>query len=111
MNVRAIINAVILHAANINNVALPYPTLLTALFEKAGINMMDNAISWSIWALDPNGIVRIWNNQSEDREDEVGPSRASARQKSKASISDLQEMYQHHDKQLDDIQAQLAYDR
>ena len=44
MNVGAIINAAILHAANINNVALPFPSLLTALFEKAGINMKNNAM-------------------------------------------------------------------
>ncbi|GMN21821.1 hypothetical protein TIFTF001_040129 [Ficus carica] len=111
MNVGAIINAAILHAANINNVAFPFPSLLTALFEKAGINTADNAICRPIRALDPNGIVRNWNNQSEDREDEAEPSRASTRRKSKASISDLHEMYQHHDKRLDDIQAQLAYDR
>ncbi|GMN48394.1 hypothetical protein TIFTF001_017565 [Ficus carica] len=84
MNVRAIINAAILHAANINNT---HP------------------------ALNPNDMVRIWNNQLEDGEDEAGPSRASAERKSKASISDLYEMYQSHDDRLDDIQAQLGYDR
>lgn len=36
MNVGAIINAVILHATKINNVALPFLSLLTVLFEKVG---------------------------------------------------------------------------
>ena len=111
MNVGAIINATILHAASINNVALPFPSLLTALFEKAGIDTTDNAICRPIRALDPNGIVRIWNNQPEDGEDEAGPSRASARRKSKASISDIHETYQSYGERLDDIQAQLAHDR
>ncbi|GMN19116.1 hypothetical protein TIFTF001_039725 [Ficus carica] len=97
MNVGAIINAAILYASNIDNVALPFPSLLTALFEKAGINTKDNSVCKPIWAFDPNGIVRISNNQPEEGEDEVGPSKASARRKSKASISDLHEMYQHHD--------------
>lgn len=44
MNVGTIINAAILQATNINNFALPSPSLLTALFEKAGINTMDNSI-------------------------------------------------------------------
>ncbi|GMN29233.1 hypothetical protein TIFTF001_044329 [Ficus carica] len=35
MNVEAIINATTLHAANINNIALSFPSLLSALFEKA----------------------------------------------------------------------------
>ncbi|GMN60701.1 hypothetical protein TIFTF001_029794 [Ficus carica] len=43
MNVRAIINATILPAANINNVALPFPSLLIELFEKARTNTMDNS--------------------------------------------------------------------
>ncbi|GMN22987.1 hypothetical protein TIFTF001_040378 [Ficus carica] len=58
MNVEAIINAAILHAVNIDNVALPFPSLLTALFEKP-----------------------------EEGEDEVGPSKVSAKRKSKASTS------------------------
>ncbi|GMN23245.1 hypothetical protein TIFTF001_040425 [Ficus carica] len=110
MNVGAIINATILHAANINNVALPFSSLLTALFEKAGINTMDNSVCRPIQALDPNDIVRIWNNQQEEGNDEAVHSRASARSKSKALISDLHEMYQHHDERLKNIQAQLAYD-
>ncbi|GMN46172.1 hypothetical protein TIFTF001_015352 [Ficus carica] len=97
MNVGAIINAAILHATNINNVSLPFPSLLIALFEMAGINKTNNSVCKPIWALDPNGIVRIWNNQLEEGEDEAGPSRPSAWQKNKALISDLHEMYQHHD--------------
>ena len=69
MNVGAIINAVILHAANINNIALPFPSLLTALFEKAGINTTDNFVYKPFWALDPYGVVHIWNNQPEEGED------------------------------------------
>ncbi|GMN58197.1 hypothetical protein TIFTF001_027295 [Ficus carica] len=90
---------------------MPFPSLLTVLFEKAGINTTDNSVCKVIRALDPNGIVHIWNNQPEEGEDKARPSRVSARQKYKASISDLHEMYQHHDVKLDDIQAQLAYDR
>ncbi|GMN58760.1 hypothetical protein TIFTF001_027851 [Ficus carica] len=62
MNVRAIINATILDTANINNVALSFPSLLTKLFEKAGMNTTDNSVCKVIWALDPYGIVCIWNN-------------------------------------------------
>ena len=79
MNVGAIINATILHAANINNVALPFPSLLTELFKKARINMADNSVCKVIWALNHNGIICIWYNQPEEGEDEAGPSRALAR--------------------------------
>ncbi|GMN43719.1 hypothetical protein TIFTF001_012916 [Ficus carica] len=103
MNIGAINKAAILHTANINNVALPFPSLLTTLFEKARINMTDNSVCRPIWALDPNGIIRIWNNQSEEGENEAGLSRALARRKSKALILDLHEMYQHHNERLDDI--------
>ncbi|GMN37206.1 hypothetical protein TIFTF001_042590 [Ficus carica] len=78
MNVGAIINATILHAANINNVALPFPSLFTEFFEKARINQADNSVCKVFRALDPNSIIHIWNNQPEEGEDETGPSRAPA---------------------------------
>ncbi|GMN75053.1 hypothetical protein TIFTF001_054509 [Ficus carica] len=42
------------------NVALPFPSLLTELFKKVGINMADNSVCKVIWALDHNSIIRIW---------------------------------------------------
>ena len=57
MNIEAINNAAILHTTKINNVALPFPLLLTTLFEKARINMTDNSVFRPIWALDPQ-----WHN-------------------------------------------------
>ncbi|GMN62647.1 hypothetical protein TIFTF001_031724 [Ficus carica] len=75
INVGTIINAVILNVVRTNNVGLQFPSLLTELLEKVGINMMDNFICKTIRELDLNGIIRIWNNQPEEGEEGAGPSR------------------------------------
>ncbi|EXC01164.1 hypothetical protein L484_025540 [Morus notabilis] len=82
MNIGEYIHLFIRYAINNNNVGLAFPSLLIELFEKAGVDIVDNSICKPIRPLDHNGILRIWSKQPEEIE-EADSSRQATKRKSK----------------------------
>lgn len=87
MSVGEYIHSSIRYAINNNNVGLAFPSLPTELFEKAGVDIVDNSICQPIQPLDHNGILQIWSNQPEEIEEEADSSRQVANRKSKAKVT------------------------